>query len=167
MKKKVLATLLLPFFLAGTGTAVSQMSDGKKKMMHQQMQQQDGSDYDQKASPRSGSSMAGPCVMMPGMMSGGMMPGMMGGGMMSGGMMGGGMGQMGMMGPMGMDQNVSPEKMRSFFEETRTMRKELHDLRFQYGEKMRNPDTTIGELQDMRERMHELHAKIMKKAPQQ
>lgn len=153
MKKKLLATLLLPFFLAGAGTAAAQMSDGKKEMMHQKMQQQDGSGYDQKASPRSGSSMAGPCGMMPGMIGGGMM--------------GGGMGQMGMMGPMGMSQSGSPEEMRTFFEETSAMRKELHDLRFQYGEKMRDPDTTIGELQDMRERMQELHAKIMEKAPQQ
>jgi len=104
--------------------------------------------------------------MMPGMMGG-----MMGGYGMGGGMMhGSGMGQMGMMGPMGMMGGMmggSAEKMRSFFEETKQLRKELHDLRFQYGEKMRDPDTTIGELQNMREKMYELHGKIMEKARQQ
>jgi hypothetical protein len=171
MKKILLATLVLPFFLVGTGSAANQMmNDGKRAMMSQNMQQQDGSGYGQNtASSKSHPSMAGSYGMMPGMMGGyGMGGGMMGGYGMRGGMMGGfGMGQMGMMGPMDMGQGVSPEEMTKFFEETKELRKELHDLRFQYGEKMRDPDTTVGELQNMREEMYELHNTIMEKAQQQ
>ena len=154
MKMKLLATLVLPFFLAGAGSAASQMmGDGKGAMMHRNMQQQDGLSYGQNPSSRFRSSMTGPCGMMPGMM----------GGMMNGS----GMGQMGMMGSLGMGQSGSSEEMTKFFEQTRELRKKLHDLRFEYGEQTRNPNTTIGELQNMREEMYELHGKIIEKAPQQ
>jgi len=101
-----------------------------------------------------------PCMMMGngmGMMGPGMMNNMMMGrgmGMMNGGMMGG----MGMMGS-GMDMR----QYRKTMDDTREIRRRLHDMKFEYGEAMRNPKTTIGDLQRMREKMNSLQQKIMQK----
>jgi hypothetical protein len=112
---------------------------------------------------------------------------MMGSGMMGSGMMGGdGMGAMmphGMMGGMdgmdGMDGYGAKQKMmgkmmgfksseefEKFLEDTKEQRKKLHDMRFEYGEMMRQPETTIGDLkkkkQEMADLMKQIHAKVVK-----
>ncbi len=113
--------------------------------------------------------------MGPGMMGGyGMGPGMMGGYGMGPGMMGGhGMGPMKrhMMeeywGEGGMKPFRSPEQYEKFLDATRDMRKKMHDLRFEYGEMMRNPATTMGDLKKKEQEMTELRRKIMEQAVQE
>jgi predicted lipid-binding transport protein (Tim44 family) len=110
---------------------------------------------------------------------------MMGSGMMGSGMMGGdGMGAMhhnmmgmmdGMEGMDGMDGYGSMQKMmgfksseefEKFLEDTKEQRRKLHDMRFEYIEKRRQPETTIGELKKMKQEMADLtkqiHAKVVK-----
>ena len=101
--------------------------------------------------------------MGPGMMGGyGMGPGMMGGGMMGRGMMGGyGMGH-GMMGPGYYNQS---EECQKFLDETSSLRKELHDKRFEYMEALRNPKTTAETDAKLRKEIDELQGKISNKAP--
>ncbi|MGO9417202.1 MAG: hypothetical protein ACLP51_18940 [Syntrophobacteraceae bacterium] len=91
-----------------------------------------------------------------GMMGGGygMGPGMMGGG-------GYGMGP-GMMGPG--YYGYSPE-CQKFYDETLTLRKELHDKRFEYFEAVRNPKTTGETVTRLGKDIEELQDKIYAKAP--
>jgi hypothetical protein len=124
--------------------------------------------------------------MGPGMMGGyGMGPGMMGGygwgcgmgpGMMGGYGYGMGLGRMGrhrmhMPGAcygygygMGEEGFESPEKYQKFMDETKDLRKKLHDLRFDYREKMRNPKTTMKDKMEMEKEMFDLMQKIQEKA---
>ncbi len=104
-----------------------------------------------------GSGMMGGKTMMG---SGMMRPGMMGGNMMMGpGMMGGNM----MMRPgMGM-QNM--KLYNRFMNKTKKLRRKLYDMRFDYGEAMRNPETTMGDLQRMRQEMGRLQRQIMRQMP--
>ncbi len=91
---------------------------------------------------------------------------MMGPGMMNNMMMGRGMGMMngGMMGGMGMmGSGMDMRQYRKTMDDTREIRRRLHDMKFEYGEAMRNPKTTIGDLQRMREKMNSLQQKIMQK----
>ncbi len=104
--------------------------------------------------------------MGPGMMRGyGMGPGMMGGGYgMGRGMMGGGgygMGP-GMMGP---GSNSYSAECQKFYDETQTLRKELHNKRFEYFEMMRNPKATGEDASKLEKEMNELQEKIYAKAP--
>jgi hypothetical protein len=110
-----------------------------------------------------------------------MHPGMMGCYGMGPGMMMGGYGMMGSygMGPMkrrmmeeywgegGMKPFRSPEQYDKFLDATRDMRKKMHDLRFEYGEMMRNPATTMGDLKKKEQEMTELRRKIMEQAVQE
>jgi hypothetical protein len=112
-----------------------------------------------------GQGMMGGCGMGPGMMYGcgpcmmhgwgGMKPGMMHNWGSMGKMPGWGMPQSG--GKMSEDQ-------RNFFEQTREERKKLHDLRFQYGEALRNPETDSKTVTELEKQMAELQQQIMEKA---
>mgnify|MGYP001100312565 CR=1 FL=1 len=97
----------------------------------------------------------------------GMGPGMMGGYGMDPGMMGGyGMGP-GMMSEYGWRQGFqfsSPEQYEKFMDETRDLRKKMHDLRFEYSEMMQDSQTTMGDLEKIRQQMYELQEKIQQKA---
>ena len=98
----------------------------------------------------------------------GMMPMMKG--MGKGAMMMGGcnMGMGSMMGMMGMNPALDSKDraaFRKFMEETREIRKELHELRFNYMEARWNPDSTIGELQEMADKMDRLQAELTEKMP--
>ncbi len=80
------------------------------------------------------------------------------------GMMGGyGMGH-GMMGPGYYSQSPECQK---FFDETATLRKELHNKRFEYMEAFRNPKTTPETTAKLEKEVRELQEKIHKKAPQE
>ncbi len=82
-------------------------------------------------------------------------PGMMGGGY------GRGMGP-GMMGPG--YQGYSPE-CQKFYDETRDLRKQLHDKGFEYFEVLRNPKSTGESVAQLENDVRELQNKIYSKAP--
>ncbi|TKB11353.1 hypothetical protein [Desulforhopalus sp. IMCC35007] len=107
------------------------------------------------------------------MMGGGMQSGMMGmqGGMMGmqgQGMMGGnqgdwdGMGCNGMMGGTMMNK-MTPGQQQDFMNQTTELRKEMMELRFAYGEAMRNPATSPKDLANIEKNMLELRIKMMGK----
>ena len=183
-------TCLMTILFAGimaTGSGVVAQTQGSNQMMH-------GSTQEQKTDTKQG--MMGGQGMGSGMMGGqGMGSGMMescqemmgsgkmgSGKMMGSGMMGGdGMGSMhnGMMGMMdgmdGMDGYGAMQKMmgfksseefEKFLEDTKEQRRKLHDMRFEYVEKKRQPETTIGELktmkQEMADLMKQIHGKVVK-----
>jgi mono/diheme cytochrome c family protein len=91
-----------------------------------------------------------------------------GNGMGRGGMMGGyGMGRGAMMGGYGMGPGYytySPE-CQKFYDDTASMRKELHDKRFEYFEAIRNPKTTGEAAEKMEKEIRELQEKIFSAAP--
>jgi hypothetical protein len=95
---------------------------------------------------------------------------MMGSGMMGGhhGMMGGNYGGYGNCpGAAGSGQGSwNSEQQQKFLNETVSLRKEMHDKRFNYMEAQRNPDTTRAELMAMEKEMAELQEKIHAKAGQ-
>jgi len=174
-KAALLLSVLFTFILAGTPQA---QQTGDSQTHHPSQQQ-----TDKQQKPDTGGMMGGQGM---GMM-GGQGMGMMGGqgmGMMGGqgmGMMGRGMGSGMMHGGMnqmnrnmmaecgwvpGMKTFTSPENHTQFLEDTKELRRNLYNLRFEYGEKARNPETTIGELQKMEEQMSDLQKQIREKAAQ-
>ena len=100
------------------------------------------------------------------MMGGGMQGGMMG--MRGQGMMGGnqgnwgGMGCNGMMGGAMMNQ-MTPGQQQAFMNQTTELRQEMMELRFAYGEAMRNPATNPKDLAKIEKKMLELRIKMMDK----
>jgi hypothetical protein len=129
-----------------------------------------------------GPGMMGYGMMGPGMMGYGgygMGPGMMGYGncgMMGPGMMGrGGYGMMGrgmmgygMMGPgmmRGYNRGYDAEAYKKFMDETRNLRKLLHDKKFEYFEAVRNPETTRETLSKLDKEIWDLQKQIYDKAP--
>jgi len=166
MKKTMYLATILFAVLITAWSVDAQMMGGGQKMMQQSGGQQENMPQVQKDEP---------FMMHPGMMGCyGMGPGMMmGSGMGPGMMMGGGMGQMHrhMMeeygwGP-GMNRFNSPEQYEKFLDATKDMRKKMHDLRFEYGEMMRNPTTTMGDLKKMEQEMFNLQKKIMEQGAQE
>jgi len=165
MKNKMYTAIALAILLLGTNGAVAQMTGGGGMMQEkpQEQQQMPQNPAEQKSMQGSGGYGYG---MGPEMMGGygyGMGPDMMGG-------YGYGMGP-GMMGQYGWRQGQqpqfnSPEQYQQFLDETKDMRKKMNDLRFQYGEMMHDPSTTVGDLDKMRQEMYDLQKKIMEKAPQ-
>lgn len=78
-------------------------------------------------------------------------------------------GMMPMMGGFGMMHNFGYDNYKeyaTFAKETRDLRKQLHNLMFDYGEARWNPDTTIGELNKMADEMYKLRQEIQQKLPQ-
>jgi len=147
MKTRMYVAIALSAVLIGTGSTQAQMMGGGQDMMQEAPQQQERVPQ----SRNDESYMQGGYGMGPGMMGGyGMGPGMMGKY---------GWGQ-------GAQQFSSPEQYEKFLDETKDLRKKMHDLRFEYGEMMRNPETTMGDLKRMQQEMYELQKKIQEKAPQ-
>lgn len=108
---------------------------------------------------------AGAFAFGPGWFGGGHMMGGTGyGGMMMGpGMMGGyGMGP-GMMGWSGTNRGYGYDQ--KFLDETRDLRKELHEKRFEYFEALRNPETTPETVTKLEKEITELQQKLHEKAP--
>jgi len=114
--------------------------------------------------------------MMGGMMGRGMMGGcgMMGGGMMGRGMMGGcdmmggGMMGSGMMSGCGMGPGMwgygyQQKAFQKFLDDTKDLRKELHNLKFEYFEAVRNPDSKPEDIDKLEKEMNELQKKIYEK----
>ena len=162
----------MPDGLKGPMPAFSkeQISDEQAKELYQYVTSKQGLDLMSRGQqswycPYCGESMGiyGGQGMGPGMMGGyGMGPGMMGGGMMGRGMMGGYGGGYGMMGPGYYNQS---EECQKFLDETSSLRKELHDKRFEYTEALRNPKTTAETEAKLRKEIDELQGKIAEKAP--
>lgn len=96
-----------------------------------------------------------------------------GGMMMGSGMMGGyGMGPSMMggygMGPGMMGWNAGPDRYgydQKFLNETRDLRKQLHEKRFEYFEALRNPETPPETITKLEKEITELQQKIFEKAP--
>ncbi|HHO47838.1 MAG TPA: hypothetical protein ENN06_05230 [Desulfobacteraceae bacterium] len=153
-KTRYLAIVLFMVLMAAWG-AEAQMMGGGRGMMGEPGEQQGAMPQAQEEES---------FMMHPGMMGCyGMGPGMMGGYGMGPGMMGGyGMGLMKqhMMAEYGSEPGMkpfrSPEQYEKFLDATRDMRKKMHDLRFEYGEMMRNPATTMGDLKKKEQEMMEL-----------
>ena len=146
MKKSMYFPVIILTLLIGVGSAGAQMMNGNQQgMMQVSDQQQQMPQASQEYCP------------------GGMYPGMMRGYGMGPGMMRGyGMGP-GMMDGYGMSQDESPAKFEKFLQETKGLRKKIHDLRFEYGELARNPDTTMGELRKIEKQVYELQQQILEK----
>ena len=103
--------------------------------------------------------MMGSGMMSSGMMGSGMMgSGMMGSGMMGSGMMGSGMMSSGMMGRM------HPDQQQQFLDETKSLRKEMVGLRFDYKEAMRDQSTTPKDLAKIEKSILELRIRILETA---
>ena len=123
MKKTMYLAVSMIAIFAGIGLANAQMMQGNRNMMNEQIRQQDTPSqyqYNQENMPY---------------------PGMMGGyGMGRPGMMGG-YGQGYMYRENGMPRFRSTADYDKFLDETKELRKKMHDLRFQYGEMMRRSDT--------------------------
>jgi hypothetical protein len=114
--------------------------------------------------------------MGPGMMGHGMGPQMMGGYGMGSGMMGYGTGPQVMggygygTGPQTMTPEIEKqykeynEKSNQFLDETKSLRKELHALKFEYGEALRSTPEPSEKLDKMRREMFDLHQKIYNKS---
>ncbi len=49
--------------------------------------------------------------------------------------------------------------------ETKELRKKLHDMRFEYGEALWNPDTTLKGLRELLKDMNQLQQKIQQRMP--
>lgn len=161
-----LAAILIALLITAVSTPAQMMGGGKSMM-----QEPGGPQPDM---PRT--QIEEPFLFQPGMMGCcGMGPGMMMGGYGMGPGMMGGYG----MGPMhrrmmedhgwgaGMKRFRSPEQYETFLDETRELRKKMHDLRFEYGEMMRNPTTTMGDLKKMEQQIHALQQKILEQAPRE
>ena len=186
MKKTIFFAALAVALGMNAGIGKAQMPGGGPGMMQGYEDQEESRPNPQNNPYMMSPGMMGGYGMGPGMMGGyGMGPGMMGGYGMGPGMMGGyGMGPQ-MMGGCGGRMSApcygygpgmmegygygkkgypDPQKYKKFYDETKELRKKLHDLRFEYGEMMRNPDTTMKEKMDIEKQMFELQQKIQEKA---
>ncbi len=152
MKKIILTAVIALTMAIGAGNGNARMMDGGQQA--------------NMAGHKSGMMTDGGMGMKGNMMGSGMMGGkmMMGSEMMGSGMMGGNMMMgSGMMGPgMGM-QNM--KRYNRFMDKTKELRRKLYDMKFDYGEAMRNPKTTMGDLQRMRQEMGRLQRQIMRQMP--
>lgn len=149
MKSKMFLAVLVAAALAVASNAAGQMSGSGQGMMQSGSAQQRNAQVDQDNDDY-------------GMMGGGygMGPGMMDGGY--------GMGNHQMMRGYGWGPNSSrfnsPEQFDKFLNDTKDLRKKLHDMKFEYMEKMRDPQTTVGDLKKMQQEMYSLRKQIQEKA---
>jgi peptidoglycan hydrolase CwlO-like protein len=81
-------------------------------------------------------------------------------GMMGHGMMGRGMWQ-GMWG-----YGYQQKAFQKFLDVTKDLRKQLHDMKFEYFELARNPETKPEDIDKLKKEMQELQKKIFEKMPQ-
>jgi hypothetical protein len=153
MKTAAITSLLTLGLMAGPAIA---QTETKTTAPHQQM--------DENIMNGNGQGMMGK-KMMRGKASMGMMGGkgmMMRGNMGSMKMMGQGTG-LGMMGG-GMMKNMSTENQHKFMNASKEMRKDMHMMRFEHMEAMRNPKTTLEDLATMEQKMLDTRKEMMKKA---
>lgn len=158
MKKILFTTALVIALAVGAGNVHAQMAGQQMMGQNQQQSYQSGQKGQQQVQP---GTMMGPW-MMDNIMGGGMMmgPGMMGN-MMSGGMM---MGSPMMGFAVGMD-NEKIAQYEKFMKETKEMRRKLYNMRFEYGEALWNPDTTLKDLREILKKMNQLQQEIQQKMP--
>ena len=145
MKKTLLAAILMALLTASPAVAQTMESSGMQSGMQGDRQQQQSSHHPGQAGSQQQQAGGG--------------QGMMGSGQ---GMMGGGQGMM-------QSQGTGPDdlnKYENFVNETRGLRRKLHNLKFEYGEAKWNPDTTLGDLRKMAEEMNQLQNDIQKKIAQ-
>ncbi|MBI4826280.1 MAG: hypothetical protein HY807_07645 [Nitrospirae bacterium] len=57
------------------------------------------------------------------------------------------------------------EESRKFLDETYSLRKEMHDKKFEYREALRNPDTTVATITKLEREIQSLKETIREKAP--
>ncbi len=174
MNRKILATIMALILALGVTAANADekhhSQEGKSSEMSGQVLKKEPGHGEKRPFGMMGGHMH-PC-MMSGQSSGGMMDMMMGGNG-SGGMMGGGMmdmmmsekGSRGMMGSGMMWGYNLPEDQRKYLDDTLELRKKLHDMRFNYFEAARNPDTTLGTLKEMEKEMAEIKKTLADKMP--
>lgn len=74
----------------------------------------------------------------------------------------GGMGHMKMM-EQRMMKGMSADNQQKFMDATKEMRKEMHMMRFEHKEAMRNPETTLGDLTTMEQKMLDIRKEMMEK----
>lgn len=60
---------------------------------------------------------------------------------------------------------VENEESRKFLDETYSLRKEMHDKKFEYREALRNPDTTVATITKLERAIQSLKETIREKAP--
>jgi hypothetical protein len=178
MKRAILTTIIILGLAVVPGYA--QMGGGH--MSDQGMMSSPGygetKGYDRSQYPGMGSGMMGPGMMgygECGMMGSGHMGGrgMMGQGRMGGyGMMGqghmGGMMGSGGYGMRGYDAETYEkyqEKYQKFLDETASLRKKLHNKKFDYSEAIRNPDTTRATMLKIEKEILDLKWEIYEKSP--
>ncbi len=161
--------------IIAASSGVEAQTQDSQKMMHGSTQQSDQQKQNYHSNMRQDMDGMG---MGSGMMDGMGMGSGMGMGMGPGVMDSWGMGRhmMGGMGPtmhyqmMGgsgtsiMNNFDSFEDFETFLDQTKEQRKKLHTMRFDYMEKMRQPETTIGELKQMRKDILDLMKEIHEKA---
>jgi hypothetical protein len=159
MQKRSVVIMVGLIFLMMPVAGLGQSTDGKHHGMmgEQQFGKMGGSTNKQDGVGMPYYGMMGACGMEGSMMGYGM--GNMNHPMMGGTGMGMGMHGMGMFGT----HDWSSKKMRTFLDETRDLRKRMQDLCFEYGEKKRDPQTTIGELQEMQEHLMDLRKQLWEK----
>lgn len=64
----------------------------------------------------------------------------------------------------GMMNNMSAENQQKFMDASKEMRHNMHMMRFEYMEAMRNPKTTLEDLAAMEQKMLDIRKEMMKKA---
>lgn len=60
---------------------------------------------------------------------------------------------------------VENEESRKFLDETYSLRKEMHEKKFEYREALRNPDTTVATITKLAKEIQSLKETIREKAP--
>jgi len=176
MQKKRWLLGVVGLLVLSAGAADAQMMDGNQAMMQEYGKQQREAMLSQEEAPYMmypqmmggygpGSCTNGSYGMAPGMMGFGMGPNMMRGYGMGPNHHGGMMGRYGL-GPGNMKGFRSSEQYDAFMDATKELRKKMHSLRFEYGEMMRDPKTTMGDLRKKEREMFELQQQILEKMPQ-
>jgi len=137
------------------------MMDSDQSMMGGQSQQQTGGSGNHPCRQMMGGGMMGS-----GHMGGMMGQGHMGGGMMGQGHMGGMMGDYGYRGDDPEAYKKYQDEYNKYLDDTAGLRKKLHNIRFEYKEALRDPDTTRKSLLKLEKEMMNIQWELYEKAPE-
>lgn len=171
MQKKSWLIGVAGLLVLSAGAADAQMMGEKQAMMQEYGKQQREAIHTPEEAPMYPQMMGGygpgSCIndgygMAPGMVGFGMGPNMMRGYGMGPNHHGGMMGRYGM-GPGNMMGFTSPAQYDAFMDATKDLRRKMHSLRFEYGEMVRDPKTTMGDLRNKEREMFELQQQILEK----